>query len=90
MVAAILAQSGLQDSARAVMEVVTRQQPEIAEQPSRPAEAYLHLLLGDRNAAVQTLVDYLRALPLGSGTQILMHPWFVTVRDDPRLASLSR
>jgi len=90
MVAAILAQSGLQDSARAVMEVVTRQQPEIAEQPSRPAEAYLHLLLGDRDAAVQTLVDYLRALPPGSGTQILMHPWFVTVRDDPRLASLSR
>jgi hypothetical protein len=29
-------------------------------------------------------------LPPGSGTQILMHPWFVTVRDDPRLASLSR
>jgi serine/threonine protein kinase/tetratricopeptide (TPR) repeat protein len=90
MVAAILAQSGLHDSARAVLEVVKRQQPEIAEQPSRPAEAYLHLLLGDRNAAVQTLVEYMSALPPGSGTQILMHPWFVTVRDDPRLASLSR
>jgi tetratricopeptide (TPR) repeat protein len=90
MVAAILARSGLHDSARTVLNVVTRQQPEVAQQSSRPAEAYLQLLLGDDHAAVQILADYLRAMPPGSGAPILMHPWFESVRDDPRLVSLSR
>jgi serine/threonine protein kinase/tetratricopeptide (TPR) repeat protein len=90
MVAAILARSGSKDSARAVLSVVTRQQPAMAQQSSRPAEAYLHLLLGDQDAAVQILADYLRALPPGSGAPILMHPWFGSVRGDPRLGSLSR
>ena len=90
MVAAILARSGLQDSARAVMSMVRQQQPAQASLASRPAEAYLHLLLGDEEAAVQVLVDYLRALPPGSGAPILMHPWFNTVRNDPRLDPRSR
>ena len=90
MVAAILARSGLQDSARAVMSAVRQQQPPQAQLASRPAEAYLHLLLGDEDSAVQVLVDYLSALPPGSGTQILMHPWFNTVRNNPRLDARSR
>ena len=90
MVAAILARSGLQDSARAVMSHVRQQQPAEAQIASRPAEAYLHLLLGDQEAAVQVLADYLRALPPGSASPILMHPWFDTVRNDPRLDALAR
>ncbi len=90
MVAAILARSGLQDSARAVLATVERQQPPEARLASRPAEAYVHLLLGDDETAVQVLADYLRTLPPGAGAPILMHPWFVTVRNDLRLQSLSR
>jgi serine/threonine protein kinase/tetratricopeptide (TPR) repeat protein len=90
MVAAILARSGLHDSARAVMAAAMGQQPAMARQASRPAEAYLHLLLGDQDAAVQILSDYLHAMPPGSGAPILMHPWFVTVRGDSRLTSLAR
>jgi serine/threonine-protein kinase len=90
MVAAILARSRLQDSARAVMAVVERQQPADAQVASRPAEAYVHLLLGDKETAVQVLADYLRTLPPGRGTPILMHPWFVSLRNDPRLNALAR
>ena len=90
MVAAILARSGLQDSARAVLSAVTRQQPAEAQASSRPAEAWVHLLLGDSDRAVQVLADYLRTLPPGRGTPILMHWWFESVRSDPRLDSLSR
>jgi serine/threonine-protein kinase len=90
MVAAILARSRLPDSARAVLAIVLRDQPAEAVSSSRPAEAYLHLLLGDTDAAVQVLAEYLRTLPPGRSAPILMHPWFVTVRNDPRLDPLSR
>ena len=90
LVAAILARSRLPDSARAVLAAVKRDQPAEALSSSRPVEAYLHLLLGDTDAAVQVLADYLRTLPPGRGTPILMHPWFVSVRNDPRLDPFSR
>jgi tetratricopeptide (TPR) repeat protein len=90
MVAAILARSRLADSARAVMAAVIREQPAEAVSSSRPAEAYLHLLLGDTDAAVRVLGEYLRALPPGRRAPILMHPWFVSVRNDPRLDAFSR
>jgi eukaryotic-like serine/threonine-protein kinase len=90
MVAAILARSRLQDSARAVLAAVRRDQPSEAQLASRPAEAFVHLQLGDKDAAVQILTDYLRSVPAGQAAPILMHPWFVTLRTDPRLASLAR
>ena len=90
LVAAILARSGKQDSARAVLNRVRSTQPLIAKTASEPAEAYILLLLGDREAAVQLLMDHVRKTPPDRGVPLLKHPWFKALRNDPRLDSLRR
>jgi TolB-like protein len=90
LVAAILVRAGATDSARAVLSAVQQDQPAIAKAASEPAEAYVLLLLGDKEAAAQRLADHLRPLPAGQRAPLLGHPWFQSLRGHPRLDSLRR
>ncbi len=90
LVAAILARSGQPDSARAVVRSVREQQPEGARAPSAAAEAYVLLLLGDREAAIRGLIDQARELPTATLAALIRHPWFTSLRGEPRLDSLIR
>lgn len=90
LVAAILVRSGARDTARAVLLRVQQNQPVIAKPASEPAEAYLLLLLGDKEAAALRLADHLRRLPAGQRAALLHHPWFRALQGDPGLDSLKR
>lgn len=90
LVAAILARISEQDSARSIMNTVREKQPVIARTASELAEAYVLLLLGDRESALRGLVDHIRGSPPGNGATVMRHPWFKSLRDDPRLDSLLR
>jgi tetratricopeptide (TPR) repeat protein len=85
MVAAVLARAGMNDSARAVLARTAR------DRGDKPAaeleEAYVRLLVGDRDAALRLLAKVLaerpnhRALVAGS-------PWYQELRADPRFKAL--
>jgi tetratricopeptide (TPR) repeat protein len=90
LLAAILARGGSRDSARSILLGVRQRQLPIAKAASEPAEVYVLLLLHDREAAVQRLVEHLQVAAAGRSTSLLMHPWFRPLRGDPRLDSLAR
>jgi eukaryotic-like serine/threonine-protein kinase len=92
MVAAVLARSGggLADSARAL---VRRTRAAVRDAYLRLdmayAEAYVHLLLGEREEALRLLATYLQARPQERGSTA-QHPWWRPLRDDPRFQALVR
>lgn len=88
LVAAILARSGSRDSARSIISSVHANQPQVATASSRPAEAYVLLQLGDRDAAMRVLLEHVRESPLGTATTVARHPWFKSLRGDPQFDSL--
>lgn len=87
MVAAILARAGVGDSARHILDVVRA-----TTSPKRSTlsiEAYLQLLLGDREGALASLSTYLRATPFARA-QIANDPWFQALHGDPRFVALAQ
>lgn len=88
MVAAVLARSGMRDSARAMVASVRAQQRRDPTTRGAPlGEAYVRLLLNDRDSALVHLTDYLRSAP-PARAQIAQHPWFRPLRGDPRFDAL--
>lgn len=90
LVAAILARTGLGDSARAVVRRAHRdaQSPYIALDMTY-AEAYVHLLLGERDETLRLLRTYLDA-NAQERASTAQHPWWRSLRSDPRFAALVR
>jgi len=88
MIAAILARAGARDSARHLLDAVRAAAPkDPAQRSTWSIEAYVQLLLGDRDGALASLAEYLRMTPLAR-PQIAQHPWFVPLRNDPRFIAL--
>jgi hypothetical protein len=87
-VAAVLARSGLADSARALVRA-TRAGLVRAGAPDEATtnEAAVHVLLGDRDAALAALERTVRGNP-GAVAQITALPWFLPLRGDPRYERL--
>ena len=88
MVAAILARSAHADSARHVLDLVERQQPDFARRASELAVAWVLTLLGDRAAAVERL-DRLMRDKNPPHYPVDRLPWFKSLRGDPRFDSLT-
>ncbi len=90
MVAAVLARSGLADSARGELRrlraAVT--DPYVRIDMSY-AEAYVRLLLGEREETLRLLGTYLHVNPQERGSTA-QHPWWRPLRGDPRFEALVR
>jgi tetratricopeptide (TPR) repeat protein len=88
LVAAVLARSGLGDSARGV---IRRTRAAITEPTAQATldydEAYVRVLLGERDAALQLLAMYLRTRP-ENRAYVAESPWFRTLHGDPRFQAL--
>jgi hypothetical protein len=91
LVAIVLARAGLRDSAREVARRA-RDNPDI--DPSRELmldQAYLHLLLAERDEALKALMAYLSANPdRRAGMADDPGWWFRELQDDPRFQQLVR
>jgi len=87
MVAAILARSGVADSARHILDVVRAAGP--SKRSTLVPEAYVQLLLGDRDGALASLSEYLQATPLARA-QTAQNPWFQALHIDPRFIALTQ
>jgi tetratricopeptide (TPR) repeat protein len=88
MVAAILARNGAADSARAVLATV-RSMPAERRGLTSVFEAYVLLLLGDRDAAISRLGERLRTAP-EYRRQVATLPYFRSLHGDPRFEALVR
>ena len=86
MVAAILARSGAADSARSVLASVQSTPPERRGHTSL-FEAYVLLLLGDRDGAITRLGERLHTAP-AYRRQVATLPYFKSLRGDPRFEAL--
>jgi len=88
MVAAVIARSGLADSARAVIQ---RARLAVTDDSLRVdmayAEAYVRLLAGERDEALRLLMTYLRANPT-LRDYVAKSPWFRPLASDPRFRAL--
>jgi len=90
LVAAVLARSGLGDSARAVIRRTRAAITSPAAQASLDYdEAYVRLLLGERDSALRLLGAFLRARP-ENRAYVAESPWFRLLHDDPRFQALVR
>jgi TolB-like protein/tRNA A-37 threonylcarbamoyl transferase component Bud32 len=88
MVAAILARSGATDSARRVLDRVRATTPtDPSKRNTLSTEAYVQVLLGERDAALANLAAYLRVTPLARA-QTARNPWFRGLHNDPRFIAL--
>lgn len=87
-VAAVLARTGMNDSARAVVERVRVQLRGGASRPeTRQLEAFVYLLMGEREEALRLLAAYLGANP-GQRTWVIGSPWYRELRTDPGFRAL--
>ncbi|HEU4994986.1 MAG TPA: hypothetical protein VFT29_09200, partial [Gemmatimonadaceae bacterium] len=90
MVAAIMARAGMRDSAQAVLsEIESHEQANASARGNYMTEAYVRLLLGQRDAAIDRLSTYLRSTPQAR-PQVAKHPWFGELADDARFQALVR
>jgi tetratricopeptide (TPR) repeat protein len=89
MVAAVLARSGMADSARTVIRRATAGMSDSLALQMASEEAYVRLLLGERDAALQLLGRYLKVRPQARGI-IAESPWFRPLRTDPGFTALVR
>jgi TolB-like protein len=88
MVAAVMARSGMGDSARNLLGHLRAQERSDPTKRSAPlGEAYVRLLLNDRDSAFVRLGEYLRNTPVARA-QVATHPWFRPLRGDPRFEAL--
>jgi eukaryotic-like serine/threonine-protein kinase len=86
MIAAVAARAGLADSARTIIREA-RQTPSAGSDPaaSGDVEAYVRLLLGEREHAIRLLLAELSRVPATRGL-ITRSPWFRELMSDARLA----
>jgi tetratricopeptide (TPR) repeat protein len=90
MIAAILARADMGDSARAVFATIERlQSPYPGARGSYMTEAYVRLLLGDRDTALARLRDHLKDNPQARAL-VAKHPWFRDLNGDSRFQALTR
>lgn len=83
--AAVLARAGRDDSARSVLGRAPESEPEGA---LHYEEAHVHLLLGEREQALEKLGRMLEAMPEGYAARIPEDPWFAPLRGDPRFQEI--
>lgn len=88
MVAAVAARAGLPDSARRILAAIRTGLPaDTVVQHTALGEGYVRLLVSDRDSSLAILDRYLRIAP-HMRTDVARHPWFATLRKDPRFAAL--
>jgi len=85
MVAAVVARSGMRDSARAVVTRALREGG--PEQPAMAAEAYVYVLIGDRAEAIKVLRRLVAAAPQVRA-KVAHSPWFAELKDEPAFQQL--
>jgi len=87
-IAAMLARSGMGDSARAVITATRAAEGSVgASNAAAPQEAYAWTLLGRRDSALALLENYVRAQP-AERSLIAQLPWFHPLRSDARFQRL--
>jgi eukaryotic-like serine/threonine-protein kinase len=89
LVAGVLARAGLKDSARHLLAQARADQTIDRERDLVSYQAFVRLLLGDRDEALALLKEYLAANPehrVGYATSY--HWWWRDLRDDPRFREL--
>lgn len=90
MVAAVLARTGMHDSAVAVLDRTRQQGAERGGGPSLAhVEAYVRLLLGEREGALGLLAGYLQSQP-EARAYVAHSPWYRALHADPRFRALVR
>jgi tetratricopeptide (TPR) repeat protein len=90
MVAAILARAGMPDSARAILKLLQARPTTTARtRSSAISEAYVRLLLNDRDGAVARVAELVSASPQVRPF-VANHPWLSRLQDDGRFAALIR
>jgi TolB-like protein len=88
LVAAVLARAGMADSARHLLDRV-RATPVEVRGSTRLPEAYVYLLLGQRDSAIARLDALVRGAP-HRRMFYLNYPWMRGLRGDPRVERLAR
>jgi TolB-like protein len=86
-VAAVLAKAGLTDSARRVAQRARATPEEDPRQELPFYDGWVHLLLGDRKAALQSLKTYFQADP-NRKVHFETEGWFSDLKGDPELKAL--
>ena len=90
MVGAVIARSGLRDSAlRVIVGIHAAQRADSSVSKGRLEEAYVRLLLGDRPAALALLTEHLRLAP-AARAHVARDPWYRVLHGDPRFDLLVR
>jgi hypothetical protein len=90
MLAAILARSGARDSALHVIDRIhERQRSEHGPPPGRLEEAWVRLLLGDRDLALTLVARHIAIAPMAAAI-VARTPWFVPLHGDPRFEDAVR
>jgi tetratricopeptide (TPR) repeat protein len=88
MVAAVAARAGMRDTARAILaEVRSSSVPDSLRGNSDLGESYVMLLLGNRDSSLSILQQY--ATTPRQRSMVRSHPWFVSLREDPRFRELT-
>jgi serine/threonine-protein kinase len=89
LVAAVLARSGLRDSARAVLRRTHAEEVAHPASMDRPqTEAYVLTLLGDWDGAIRLIRRYVETGPVAR-RYAAVTPWFRPLRTDPRFQQLT-
>lgn len=90
MVAAVIGRSGLTDSAHAVLRRVNMAVVDSSVRVEMSyAEAYVHLLSGERDEALRLLSTFLQVNPTARA-YVARSPWFTPLAGDPRFQDLVR
>mgnify|MGYP001568881393 CR=1 FL=1 len=90
MAAAVIARQGMSDSARQVLRTVqTRMPAGSSVNDTALPEAYVRLLLNDREGALSLLARSLKSTPQARA-QLAQLPWFGALHGDPRFDQLVR
>ena len=88
LVGMVLARSGERDSARAVLRRTRAGVADSIWDPLRQDEAYIDLLIGDRDEALRQLTRIVQGSP-ETGTYLARNPWFRALQGDPRFQRLT-
>lgn len=85
MVAAVIARTGLRDSAAVVVAQANKNRGD--KPPALAAEAYVRLLMGQKSEAIELLEKVVSSAPFARD-EIGQSPWFRQLQDEPRFRAL--